>query len=425
MARISHLSAAMDIARQPPDRRRRRIMYAVGGVALLAGATAALATLEPAAPTVDRGSVWIDSVRRGPLVIQVRGPGTLVPEQMRWVTAVTAGRVEQRLVQPGETVTPETVLLILSNPDVQLEALESERQLTQALADAVNLSVNLETQRLNQQAVVATVEAEERDLRRQAAAAETLLSKELISRNEAGRLSDRAKELATRLAVERQRLELYTGVIDSQLSMQRAQIARLRAVHEFQRDRVRSMEVRAGAAGVVQEVPLEIGQWAQSGATLARVVEPGRLKAVIRIPETQARDVAVGQAASIDTRNGIVAGRVVRIDPGAVNGTVTVDVALDGPLPRGARPDLTVDGTIEIDRIDDALFVGRPAYGEPNGTVGLFRLTPDGGAAERVTVQLGRGSVNAIEIRSGLEAGEKVIISDMSRHEGADRVKLD
>jgi multidrug resistance efflux pump len=415
----------MDIPRQAPDRRRRRIMYAVGGVAVVAGATAALATLEPAAPTVQRGSVWIDSVRRGPLVIQVRGPGTLVPEQMRWVTAVTAGRVEQRLVQPGEAVTPETVLLILSNPDVQLEALESERQLTQALADAVNLRVNLQTQRLNQQAVVASIEAEERDARRQGVAAETLLSKELISRNEASRLTERAAELATRVGVERQRLELYTGVIDSQLSMQRAQIARLRAVHEFQRDRVRSMEVRAGAAGVVQEVPLEIGQWAQSGATLARVVEPGRLKAVIRVPETQARDVAVGQAASIDTRNGLVAGRVVRIDPGAVNGTVTVDVALEGPLPRGARPDLTVDGTIEIDRIDDALYVGRPAYGEPNGTVGLFRLTPDGDAAERVTVQLGRGSVNAIEIRNGLEAGDQVIISDMSSHEGADRVKLD
>lgn len=415
----------MDIPRQAPDRRRRRILYAAGGIALAAGATVAFAMLEPAAPTVERGSVWIDSVRRGPLVIQVRGPGTLVPEQMRWVTAVTAGRVEQRLVQPGETVTPETVLLVLSNPDVQLEALESERQLTQALADAVNLRVSLETQRLNQQAVVASVEAEERDARRQGVAAETLLSKQLISRNEASRLLDQASELATRLAVERQRLALYTGVIDSQLSMQRAQIARLRAVHEFQRDRVRSMEVRAGAAGVVQEVPLEIGQWAQSGATLARVVEPGRLKAVIRIPETQARDVAVGQVASIDTRNGIVTGRVVRIDPGAVNGTVTVDVAFDGPLPRGARPDLTVDGTIEIDRIDDALFVGRPAYGEPNGTVGLFRLTSDGDAAERVTVQLGRGSVNAIEIRAGLEAGDEVIISDMSRHEGADRVKLD
>jgi RND family efflux transporter MFP subunit len=357
--------------------------------------------------------------------VRVAGPGTLVPEQMRWVTAVTAGRVERRLVEPGQTVTPETVLLVLSNPDVQLEALESERQLTQALADAVSLRVTLETQRLNQQAVVASVEAEERDARREAAAAETLLAKELISRIEASRQIDRAKELATRLKVERERLALYTGIIDSQLSMQRAQIARLRAVHEFQQERVRSMEVRAGAAGVVQEVPLEIGQWAQSGATLARVVEPGRLKAVIRIPETQARDVAVGQTASIDTRNGIVPGRVVRIDPAAANGTVTVDVALDGPLPRGARPDLTVDGTIEIDRIDDALFVGRPAYGEPNGTVGLFRLTPDGSAAERVTVQLGRASVNAVEIRGGLEAGDKVIISDMSRHEGADRVTLD
>lgn len=415
----------MDIPRQATDRRRRRIAYGAGGVALLLVATVALAKLEPAAPRVERGSVWIDSVRRGPLVIQVRGPGTLVPEQMRWVTAVTAGRIERRLVEPGQTVTPETVLLVLSNPDVQLEALESERQLTQALSDAVNLRVTLETQRLNQQAVVASVEAEERAARREAVAAETLLSRELISRIEANRQIDRAKELATRMKVERERLALYTGIIDSQLSMQRAQIARMRAVHEFQQQRVRSMEVRAGAAGVVQEVPLEIGQWAQSGATLARVVEPGRLKAVIRIPETQARDVAIGQTANIDTRNGIVPGRVVRIDPAAANGTVTVDVALDGELPRGARPDLTVDGTIEIDRIDDALFVGRPAYGEANGTVGLFRLTPGGDAAERVTVQLGRASVNAVEIRGGLEAGDRVIISDMSRHEGADRVTLD
>ena len=415
----------MDIPRPAANRNRRRLLIAGGAVAFITVATVGLASLKPAAPTVERGSAWIDTVRRGPLVINVRGPGTLVPEQIRYVTAVTAGRVERRMVQPGQQVTPETVLLILSNPDVQLEALESERQLSQVQSEAVNQRVGLVTQRLNQEAVVATVEAQEREARRNATAAESLAAKEMISAFEAATARDKAAELAARLKVEQQRLALYGSVIDSQLTMQRAQVSRLQAVNQFQRDRVRSMEVKAGASGVVQELPLEIGQWAQSGATLARVVEPGRLKAVLRIPETQAKDVTVGLRAQIDTRNGVVPGRVVRIDPASVGGTVTVDVALEGALPRGARPDLSVDGMIEIDRIDNALFVSRPAYGEAGGNVGLFRLTPDGSHAERVPVSLGRSSVNEVEIKGGLVEGDRVIISDMSRHEGAERVKLD
>ena len=415
----------MDIPRPAANRNRRRLLIAGGAVAFITVATVGLASLKPAAPSVERGSAWIDTVRRGPLVINVRGPGTLVPEQIRYVTAVTAGRVERRMVQPGQQVTPETVLLVLSNPDVQLEALESERQLSQVQSEAVNQRVGLVTQRLNQEAVVATVEAQEREARRNATAAESLAAKEMISTFEAATARDRAAELAARLKVEQQRLALYGSVIDSQLTMQRAQVSRLQAVNQFQRDRVRSMEVKAGASGVVQELPLEIGQWAQSGATLARVVEPGRLKAVLRIPETQAKDVTVGLRAQIDTRNGVVPGRVVRIDPASVGGTVTVDVALEGALPRGARPDLSVDGMIEIDRIDNALFVSRPAYGEAGGNVGLFRLTPDGSHAERVPVSLGRSSVNEVEIKGGLVEGDRVIISDMSRHEGAERVKLD
>jgi multidrug efflux pump subunit AcrA (membrane-fusion protein) len=415
----------MDIARTPVNRTRRRLLIGGAAIAFVTVATVGLASLKPAAPTIERGSAWIDTVQRGPLLIHVRGPGTLVPEQTRWVTAVTAGRVERRLVEPGQAVKPETVILVLSNPDVQLEALESERQLAQVQSEAVNQRVGLMTQRLTQEGVVAGVEAEAQEARRQATAAESLVSKELISEFEAARLRERSKELTTRLGVEKQRLALYSSVIDSQITMQQAQVARLRAVHQFQRDRVRSMEVTAGATGVVQELPLEVGQWAQSGATLARVVEPGRLKAVLRIPETQAKDVAVGLRAQIDTRNGIVQGRVVRIDPASVGGTVTVDVALEGALPRGARPDLSVDGTIEIDRLDNTLFVGRPAYGEAGGTVGLFRLTPDGTHAERVQVRLGRSSVNAVEITAGLAEGDRVIISDMSRHEGAARVKLD
>ena len=415
----------MDIPRPAGNRNRRRLLIAGGGIAFITIASVGLASLKPAAPTVERGSAWIDTVQRGPLVINVRGPGTLVPEQIRYVTAVTAGRVERRMVEPGQAVTPETVLLVLSNPDVQLEALESERQLSQVQSEAVNQRVGLVTQRLNQEAVVANIEAQEREARRNATAAESLVAKEMISTFEAATARDKAVELATRLKVEQQRLALYGSVIDSQLTMQRAQVSRLQAVNQFQRDRVRSMEVKAGASGVVQELPLEIGQWAQSGATLARVVEPGRLKAVLRIPETQAKDVTVGLRAQIDTRNGIVPGHVVRIDPASVGGTVTVDVALDGPLPRGARPDLSVDGTVEIDRIDNALYVSRPAYGEAGGNVGLFRLTPDGSHAERVPVSLGRSSVNEVEIKGGLVEGDRVIISDMSRHEGAERVKLD
>lgn len=414
----------MDIARQPKGNRKR---YLYGGVALVlvAGTTMALATLKPAAPSVDRGTLIIDSVRRGPLVIQVRGPGTLVPEQIRWVTAVTAGRVERRLAEPGQKVTPETVLMVLSNPDVQLQALESERQLTAAQSERVNTSVNLQTQRLNQEGTVATVRAEYLDARRQADAGDSLASSNLISRIELSRLRDKVAELSTRLNAEEQRLTLYTTVVDSQVALQRAQVARLRAVTEFQRDRVNSMEVHAGAVGVVQELPLEVGQWAQPGATLAKVVQPGKLKAVLRIPDTQAKDVAIGQSAAIDTRNGIIPGHVVRMDPASQGGTVTVDVALDGPLPRGARPDLTVDGTIEVDRADNVLFTGRPAYGQANSTVGIFRLTDGGKYAELVSVKLGRSSVTTVEILSGLKPGDHVIVSDMSRFDANNRVRLE
>ena len=413
----------MDIQRQPRSK-RGRLIYGGGGILLLLGATAALATLKPAAPSVEAGTLIIDSVRRGPLIIQVRGPGTLVPEQIRWVTAVTAGRVERRLAEPGQKVTPATVLMVLTNPDVQLEALESERQLTQAQSERVNVQVNLQTQRLNQQSVVATVQAEYRDARRQAEAADSLARGNMISRIEASRLREHSEELATRLKAEQERLALYTGVVDSQLALQRAQVARLRAVTEFQRDRVHSMEVRAGADGVVQELPLEVGQWAQPGATLAKVVQPGRLKAVLRIPDTQAKDVAVGQPSAIDTRNGIIQGHVIRMDPASQNGTVTVDVALDGALPRGARPDLSVDGTIEIEHLNDVLYTGRPAYGQANSTVEMFRLVDGGKYAERVKVQLGRTSVNAVEILGGLKPGDRVIVSDMSRFDAVDRVRI-
>jgi multidrug efflux pump subunit AcrA (membrane-fusion protein) len=415
----------VDIPRAPVQRGRKRLLY--GGLAALglALATLGLRSLKPAAPSVDRAAVWIDSVQRGPLSIEVRGPGTLVPERVRWISAVTAGRVEKRLAEPGQEVNPETELLELSNPDVQLEALESERQLTVAQADRVNLRTTLETTRLNQEAAVAAAKAAYNDARRNADASSDLAKQELISAMEASRAQDHVVELQTRYEVEQKRLQVMTEAAESQLRLQDAQVGRLRDVTEFQRGRIRSMKVMAGTHGILQELPLEVGQWAQSGAVLARLVEPGRLKAVLRIPETQAKDLTLGQPATIDTRNGLVRGAVARIDPAVQNGTVTVDVRLEGEMPRGARPDLSVDGTIQVERLDNVLHVGRPAYGQANSTVGLFKLSPDGTEATRVNVRLGRTSVNTVEVLGGLQPGEKVIISDMSRWDGVDRVRVE
>ena len=415
----------MDIPRAPARRGRKQLLYGGLTVLGLALATAGLRSLKPAAPSVDRAAVWIDSVQRGPLLIEVRGPGTLVPERVRWISAVTAGRVEKRLAEPGQEVNPDTELLELSNPDVQLEALESERQLTVAQGDRVNMRTSLETTRLNQEGNVAAAKSAYLDAKRNAEASSDLARKELISSMEASRAQDRVVELQTRYEVEEKRLAVMTEATGSQLRLQDAQVSRLRAVVDFQRERIRSMKVMAGAHGVLQELPLEVGQWAQSGAVLARLVEPGRLKAVLRIPETQAKDLTIGQPAAIDTRNGIVKGAVARIDPAVQNGTVTVDVRLEGEMPRGARPDLSVDGTIQVERLDNVLHVGRPAYGQANSTVGLFKLAADGREATRVNVRLGRTSVNTVEVLGGLQPGEKVIISDMSRWDGVDRVRVE
>jgi multidrug resistance efflux pump len=413
----------VDIPR-PPKSKKRRYLYAAGALGGLVFVTVALSRLDKAAPTVDASTLWIDTVARGEMLRQVRGPGTLVPEQIRWIAAVTAGRVERKHVEPGAKVTPTTPLLELSNPDVELQALEAQRQLTEAEASFVNLRASLETQRLNQQSVIAQVRAEYNDAMRNVDVANGLAEKKLIADTDLKRAKDKAEELETRYTIERERLRVHTDAMAAQLDVQRSQIARLKEILAFRRQQVASMNVTAGAAGVLQEMPLEVGQWAMSGTTLAKVVEPGRLKAVLNIPETQAKDVAIGQRASIDTRNGIIEGRVIRIDPAARNGTVTVDVALDGDLPPGARPDLTVDGTIEIERLPDVLHVGRPAYGQPNTAVELFRLDADGQGAARVRVQFGRGSVNAIEILDGLREGDRIVLSDMSQYDDNPRLKL-
>jgi HlyD family secretion protein len=413
----------MDVPRAPRPKRRRYLQAAavLGAVVLV---PLGLASLEGPVPVVDRESVVVDSVRRGIMVREVRGPGTLVPEQIRWISALTPARVERILVQPGTAVEPGTVLLELSNPDVQIEALDAQRQLTAAEAELVNLHTTLQNQRLAQTGVVAAMRSEYRQAQRQAAVADSLGVNGGLSRNDISQSQDKAAELETRYQVEQQRLELFAAAVDSQLAVQRAQVGRLRAITEFQLSRVRSLEVRAGETGVLQELPLQLGQWVVPGALLAKVVQPSRLKAVLRIPETQVRDVALGQPAAIDTRNGVVPGRVVRMDPAAQGGTFTIDVALEGKLPPGARPEISVDGTITLERVPNALYVTRPPYGRAGGTTSLFKLIEDGRVAVRVPVQLGRTSVTTVEVLQGLAAGDRVIVSDMSRWDGVERVRL-
>ena len=413
----------MDIPRAQVKSRKKYVVIG-GGIVALVAVTVALSRLEPAAPTVERSTLWIDSVQRGTMLRQVRAPGTLVPEQIRYIPAVTAGRVEQVFVRPGETVKANTVLLELSNPDVQLEMLAAQQQLTAAEAQLISLRSNLQSTRLNQEGVVATVRTQYEDAKRIAEVTNALDQKGLSSASEAGRARDNLKELAARLEIEQKRLDILNNTIESQLALQRAQVGRLRDIAQFQVNRVASMKVTAGAEGVLQDMNLEPGQWVNPGITLGRVAQPGRLKAVLRVPETQAKDITIGQPVSIDTRNGLVAGRVFRIDPSVQNGTVQVEAALEGELPRGARPDLSVDGTIEIERLTDVMYVGRPAYGQAESTVGLFRLEPDGNSAVRVNVKLGRSSVNTIEVVQGLNVGDKVIISDMSQFDSAERVRL-
>ena len=414
----------MDIPREPAKKHKKYVWPAVGIVAL-AIATYGISNLEARAPTVPRAQLWIDSVKRGELLREVSGNGTLVPENIRWISAVTSGRVEQILVRPGASVEPGTVLMILTNPDVQMELLNAEQQLSTAQTQLVNLKQQLESQRLTQAGAVASAKAAFLDAQRQVGINEELARQKLIAQADLDRSKEQMEDLATRYKISQQQLELFTGAIQGQIRAQEEQISRARAIAEFQRVRTRSMEVVAGAKGTLTELPLEVGQWANSGATLAKVVEPGRLKAVLRIQETQARDVAIGQTAQIDTRNGIVPGRVVRIDPASTGGTVGVDVALEGPLPPGARPDLSVDGRIELERLPDVLYMGRPTIGQAESTVELFRLTPDGTEAERVKVTFGQTSVQSVVIKAGLNVGDKVILSDIPNVEGQDKIRIE
>jgi HlyD family secretion protein len=416
----------MDIPR-PGVARQKRIRRTLYG-AMAAGAilliTLGLSRLKPAAPTVERATVWIDQVKRGPMLRQVRGLGTLVPEEIRWIPALTPGRVERIVTLPGTELKPDTVILELSNPELELEALDAESQLRAAEAQRTELKVRLRSQHLDQQAAAARVQAEFNQAKLRADADELLAQQGLLAEINYKVSRGTADELANRHRIEQERLAIADEAIQAQIAVQDAQVEQRRAFARLKRSQVQALRVRGGLAGMLQQVGVEVGQQVTPGTNLARVAQPEKLKAVIRIAETQAKDVQIGQVAAIDTRNGVVPGSVARIDPAVQNGTVTVDVALGGTLPKGARPDLTVDGTIELERLEDVLFVGRPAQGQPESLVGLFRLAADTGEASRVKVKLGRASVNTIEVVEGLKEGDQVILSDTSAWDAFDRIRL-
>jgi HlyD family secretion protein len=406
------------------NRRNRRIAIAAVAVVAIALITVGLSRLKPAAPTVDKATVWLDTVKRGPMVRQVRGLGTLVPVDIRWVPAATDGRVERIVVQPGTAVTADTVILELSNPTQTQATLEAEQQLKAAIAGLTSLRVRIQNEVLSQEAAATGVAAEYRQAQLQAESDAQMAREGLVSVLITKLSQVRAENLATRDQIEQRRLAQMKGSVDAQLAVQQAEVDRLEALVALRRSQVSQLKVRPGIAGMLQQVPVEVGQQVGPGTNLARVADQARLKAQLKIAETQAKDIVIGQVASIDTRNGLIPGRVSRIDPAVQNGTVTVDVALEGELPKGARPDLSVDGTIELERLTDILYVGRPAYGQEQSVISLFRVEADGVTCMSTKVTVGRTSVNTIEVKAGLKAGDQVILSDMSQFDAFDRVKL-
>jgi HlyD family secretion protein len=417
----------VDIARDPAilkRKRLRRVLAGVVGILVLAAISVALARMRPAAPTVDRGTLLIDTVKRGSLVREVRGIGTLVPEDTRWLPAVTDGRVERILLRPGAHVTADSVILELSNPQVQQEAISARLALQSAEAALANLKVQLQNDLLAEEAQVAALQADYTQARMDADTNAALAAQQLASDLVLKTSQVKADGLNTRLDIEKRRLAASRASVPEQLRVQQAAVDQARAAADLQESRVASLKVRPGFTGVLQQVPVEAGQQVTPGLNLARVADPARLKAELKIPETQAKDIDVGQPATIDTRNGIIAGVVSRKDPAAQNGTVTVDVTLTDALPRGAVPDLSVDGTIQLEHLVNVLYVGRPAFGQDQSTIGMFKIVDDSGDAERVQVHVGRSSVNAIEVMSGLKEGDQVVLSDMSAWDAVDRVRL-
>jgi HlyD family secretion protein len=418
----------MDIPRKSAARKKRirLIIYIALGLIAVPLITWGLSRLKPAAPGVDAGTVWRDTVKRGPMDLQVRGLGTLVPEEnsQQAVPAIVQGRVVRRLVLPGTMVRPDTLIMELSNPEAEQAALDAEWQLREAEAQYNSLKAQLDSQLLDQKATAATVKSDylqaklkaEKDAEMAKAGIGPQITADLSQAN--------AEALTTRKQIESDRVEVLANSIAAQLAAQKAKVEQLRALYDLKRQQLDSLKVRAGISGVLQELPVEVGQQVAPGTMLAKVADPTKLQAELKIAETQAKDIQLNQTAEVDTHNGVIPGHVIRIDPAVLNGTRTVEVKLDGPLPPGAVPDLSVDGTIEIEHLDNVLYVGRPAFGQAQSTVSLFKVVNGGKDAVRVQVKLGRTSVNTVEILQGLSVGDEVVLSDMSRWDSFDRIRL-
>ncbi|HWN84226.1 MAG TPA: HlyD family efflux transporter periplasmic adaptor subunit [Vicinamibacterales bacterium] len=416
-----------DIARDPAILKRKRLrqaILAVAAVLVLVVLSAALARMEPAAPSVERATVLEDTVKRGSIIRQVRGVGTLVPEDTRWLPATTEGRVERILLRPGATVAADSVILVLSNPQVEQEALNARLALQSARAGLDNLRAQLQNDLLTQQSQAATIQSDFEQARMEAEANEALAKEQLVSELIRRQSHLKAETLKNRVEIETRRLTASRESIEARLRVQQATVDQAQAMTDLYASRLRALQVTPGFAGVLQQVPVDVGQRVAPGQNLARVADPGRLKAELKVAETEARDIEVGQSAEIDTRSGKIAGRVSRKDPGAANGTVTIDVSLTDELPRGAVPDLSVDGTVQLEHLENVLYVGRPSLGQDNSTAGLFKVTNPDGTAMRVQVKFGTSSVNEIVVVSGLKEGDRVVLSDMSAWDAYDRVRL-
>ncbi len=417
----------MDIPRESAIRKRRirRLVYVVVGLLAVGSVTLGLSRLKPAAPSVDKATVWVDTVKRGPMLLQVRGLGSLVPEEILWIPAITDGRVVRRSILPGTLVEANTTIIELSNPEQEQAALDAEWQVKAAEAQSKSLKAQLDSLLLDQKAAAATVQSDFTEAKLNAEKDAELAKLGLGSELNAKVTRAKAEALATRSDIEKQRLAVTAASVKAQLDAQQARVEQLHALYELKKSQLASLRVHAGAEGVLQELSVEVGQRVTAGTILAKVAQPTHLKAQLKIPETQAKDIQIGQLASIDTRNGIIPGHVMRVDPSVINGTRTVNVKLDGALPKGAVPDLSVEGTIELENLKDVIYVGRPAFGQPNSTVGIFKIEEDGKGANRAQVKLGRASVNSVEILSGLQPGDKVVLSDMSAWDAFNRIRLE
>jgi len=416
----------MDIQRPSNARAKkiRRIAYGTVALMLLGGVTYALSKLKPAAPSVDAGTIWSDTVKRGPMLREVRGLGTLVPEDIRWIAAQTDAHVDKWVLRPPAIVKPNSIIMELSDPTVQKDSVDAEYQLKGADADYANLKVQVNSDLMNQKATEASVRSDYEQAKIQHEVKAKLVKEGLDSELNERITRVQEEQLAIRLQLETERTKIATDSGNAKLAAQQAKVEQMKALYGLKQSQLEALHVRAGIDGVLQILSVEVGQHVTPGLNLARVADPKKLRAEVKIAETQAKDVVPGQKASIDTRNGIVNGHVSRVDPSVINGTVTVDVTIDDPLPPGARPDLSVDGTITLENLKDVLFVGRPVHGQSDSTIGLFKLTDDGSEATRVNVKLGRSSVNTIEILDGLKVGDKVILSDMSAWDNFDRIRL-